>query len=137
MSCSHVALMALLGSLHLIADAGEYPRGPVPVGGEVFRCSFDGSGTAEVGAGIRKMALRYSRYQCNEGWKFSYVDGRFGKAVDVHPDRQPVASSGRRLGRDEWSNRVSGRRGVGRNSQDINTGRLSVGGPVGIYGMYS
>jgi hypothetical protein len=80
--------MALLGSLHLIADAGEYPRGPVPVGGEVFRCSFDGSGTAEVGAGIRKMALRYSRYQCNEGWKFSYVDGRFGKAVDVHPDRK-------------------------------------------------
>ena len=43
---------------------------------------------AEAGAGIRKMALRYSRYQCNEGWKFSYVEGRFGKAVDVHPDRK-------------------------------------------------
>lgn len=88
MSCRNVASITLSVLFPLIAAAGEYPRGSVPAGGEVFRCSFDGSGEAEVGAGIRKMVLRYSRYQCNEGWKFSYVEGRFGTAVDVHPDRK-------------------------------------------------
>ena len=70
-----------------LSGAEEYPRGPIPRAGLLFHASFDHGPQAEVGAGNREMHYR-ALIKGLPTWKFNFVDGRLGQALDLGAERR-------------------------------------------------
>jgi hypothetical protein len=73
-----------------MAQGGEYERGPIGQGGQVFHASFDGEPAADAGVGFPEMHYR-GHHKGNLRWEFSFVEGRLGKALDLGADRKASA----------------------------------------------
>ena len=88
-------LMWSIASMAVAID--DYPRGPVPGGGETFRASFENGPKADGGAGFPAMHARTRSTMAPEGWKFDFVEGRVGKAIDVRGGRMSAADSNQQV----------------------------------------
>lgn len=80
-----------------VAVAAEYPRGPVPRGGETFRASFENGPKADLGAGFPEMRAYMSQSRNRPEWQFDFIEGRVGRALDVRPERESLTQARRQI----------------------------------------